>query len=84
MSRFPDLFLELVNYLKDNVQQSMLFIVKNPIISLSSKGDNQIIRIWNDKGFIELVSVGILLTLCLQVLSANNLCKQVGPKSGPT
>ena len=71
MSRFPDLFLELVNDLKDNVQQSMLFIVKNPIISLSSKGDNQIIHIWNDKGFIELVSVGILLTLCLQVSSAN-------------
>ena len=24
------------------------------------------------------------LTLCLLVLSANNLCKQFGPRSGPT
>ena len=28
--------------------------------------------------------IQVVLTLCLRVLSADNLCEQVGPKSGPT
>ena len=30
------------------------------------------------------ISKADLLTLCLQVLSNDNLCKQFGPRSGPT